>query len=90
VQGIGRIKEWRWNNREQLPVKSKKQLSMLTEREKDVLLLLVSGLPNKTIAEKLFISADTVKTHTLNIYRKMDVGNRSSAILKAIELGWVI
>jgi len=90
VQGTGRVKEWRWNNIEQLPVKSKKQLSMLTEREKDVLLLLVSGLPNKIIAEKLFISADTVKTHTLNIYRKMDVGNRSSAILKTIELGWVI
>ncbi|HKB45647.1 MAG TPA: LuxR C-terminal-related transcriptional regulator [Chitinophagaceae bacterium] len=90
VQGTGRTKEWRWNNKEQFPVKSKKQLSMLTEREKDVLLLLVTGLPNKTIAEKLFISADTVKTHTLNIYRKMEVANRSSAILKAVELGWII
>jgi DNA-binding CsgD family transcriptional regulator len=88
VQGIGRSKEWRWKIRED--VKSKKQLPVLSEREKDVLLLLVSGLPNKTIAEKLFISADTVKTHTLNIYRKMEVGNRSSAILKAVELGWVI
>jgi DNA-binding CsgD family transcriptional regulator len=90
VQGTGRTKEWRWNNLEQLPAKSKKQLSMLTEREKGVLFLLVSGLPNKTIAEKLFISADTVKTHTLNIYRKMEVGNRSSAILKAVELGWIV
>jgi DNA-binding CsgD family transcriptional regulator len=89
VQGTGRTKEWRWNEIEQLPAKSKKQIAMLTEREKDVLLLLVSGLPNKAIAEKLFVSADTVKTHTLNIYRKMDVGNRSSAILKAVELGWV-
>jgi DNA-binding CsgD family transcriptional regulator/transcriptional regulator with GAF, ATPase, and Fis domain len=90
VQGTGRTKEWRWNNIEQMPVKSKKQLSMLTEREKDVLLLLVTGLPNKTIAERLFISADTVKTHTLNIYRKMETGNRSSAILKAVELEWII
>jgi DNA-binding CsgD family transcriptional regulator len=90
VQGTGRTKEWRWNNIEQLPGKSKKQLAMLTEREKDVLFLLVSGLPNKTIGEKLFISAGTVKTHTLHIYQKMEVGNRSSAILKAVELGWVI
>jgi DNA-binding CsgD family transcriptional regulator len=89
VQGTGRTKEWRWNHTEQLQAKSGKLLAMLTEREKDVLLLLVTGLPNKVIAEKLFISADTVKTHTLNIYRKMEVGNRSSAILKAVELGWV-
>ncbi len=89
VQGTGRTKEWRWNEMEQLSATSKKQLSLLTEREKDVLFLLVSGLPNKAIAEKLFVSADTIKTHTLNIYRKMEVGNRSSAILKAVELGWV-
>jgi DNA-binding CsgD family transcriptional regulator len=89
VQGTGRTKEWRWNEIEQLATKSKKQLAMLTEREKDVLLLLVTGLPNKKIAEKLFVSADTIKTHTLNIYRKMEVANRSSAILKAVELGWI-
>ena len=89
VQGRGRTKEWRWNNLGEIPATSKKQLSLLTDREKDVLFLLVTGLPNKSIAEKLFISADTVKTHTLNIYRKMDVGNRSSAILKAVELSWI-
>ena len=90
VQGTGRTKEWRWNDTKLLPLKSKKLLSMLTKREKDVLLLLITGLPNKSIAEKIFVSAETVKTHTLNIYRKMEVGNRSSAILKGIELGWVI
>ena len=89
VQGRGRTKEWRWNSASEIPVTSTKQLSLLTDREKDVLFLLVTGLPNKSIAEKLFISADTVKTHTLNIYRKMDVGNRSSAILKAVELSWI-
>jgi DNA-binding CsgD family transcriptional regulator len=89
VQGTGRTKEWRWNDMEQLAASSKKQLSLLTEREKDVLFLLVTGLANKAIAEKLFVSADTIKTHTLNIYRKMEVGNRSSAVLKAVELGWV-
>ena len=75
---------------EELPARSKKTLQLLTEREKEVLFLLVTGLPNKVIAEKLFVSDGTVKTHTLHIYQKMDVGNRSSAILKAVELGWVV
>jgi len=90
VQGTGRTKEWRWSDPKDLPATSQKLLSLLTEREKDVLFLLITGLPNKAIAEKLFISADTVKTHTLHIFRKMDVDNRSSAILKAIESGWVV
>ena len=90
VQGTGRTKEWRWNDPGELQVKSKKALLLLTEREKEVLFLLVTGLPNKGIAQKLFVSAGTVKTHTLHIYRKMDVDNRSSAILKAVELGWVV
>jgi DNA-binding CsgD family transcriptional regulator len=90
VQGNGRTKEWRWNSMEGLHARSKKTLNLLTEREKDVLFLLVTGLPNKLIAEKLFVSDGTVKTHTLHIYQKMDVGNRSSAILKAVELGWIV
>ena len=90
VQGTGRTKEWRWNSMEELSARSKKTLELLTEREKEVLFLFVTGLPNKVIAEKLFVSDGTVKTHTLHIYQKMDVGNRTSAILKAVELGWVI
>lgn len=90
VQGNGRSKEWRWNNESELPAKSKNILLKLTLREKDVLLLLVTGLSNKAIAEKIFVSAGTVKTHTLHIYQKMNVVNRSSAILKAVELAWVV
>ena len=83
-------KNWHWCAVEKLSFKSKKILSFLTEREKEVLFLLVSGLPNKAIAEKLFVSSGTVKTHTLNIYMKMEVSNRTSAILKAIELNWLV
>src|SRR5688572_7067603 len=71
-------KKWRWSPTEQLSLNSKKLLSLLTEREKEVLFLLVSGLSNKVIAEKLFVSSGTIKTHTLNIYLKMDVSNRTS------------
>ena len=85
----GSRKEWRWCNEEHLPVSSKKALGLLTGREKEVLFLLVTGLSNKALAEKLFVSSGTIKTHTLNIYQKMDVANRTAAILKAVEWGWV-
>ena len=80
VKTEGIQKEWRWCNSEQLSAKSKKALDGLTEREKEVLFLLVTGLPNKAIAGKLFVSPGTIKTHTLNIYQKLDVANRTSAI----------
>ena len=44
----------------------------------------------KAIAEKLFVSPGTIKTHTLSIYQKMEVSNRTSASLKAIELNWFV
>ena len=89
VKADGTLKEWRWCNEEHLSPASKRALQLLTEREKEVLFLLVTGLPNKSLAQKLFVSSTTIKTHTLNIYQKMDVANRTSAILKAMEWGWV-
>ena len=88
VKTEGTTKEWRWRSEEDLLPASKKALKLLTEREKEVLFLLVTGLPNKSLAKKLFVSSTTIKTHTLNIYKKMDVVNRTSAILKAMEWGW--
>jgi len=81
-------KEWRWRDDADLSSTSKRALQLLTGREKEVLFLLVTGLSNKAIAKKLFVSHTTIKTHTLNIYQKMDVVNRTSAILKALEWGW--
>jgi len=88
VKTEGTMKEWRWRSEEDLLPASKNALKLLTEREKEVLFLLVTGLPNKSLAKKLFVSSTTIKTHTLNIYKKMDVTNRTSAILKAMEWGW--
>jgi ATP/maltotriose-dependent transcriptional regulator MalT len=59
----------------------------LTSREIVVLEQLAQFLPNKEIAEKLFISPETVKTHLKNIYKKMDVSNRLQAVSKGKALG---
>jgi DNA-binding CsgD family transcriptional regulator len=85
----GTRKEWRWCNEVDLSSVSKKALQQLTEREREVLFLLVTGLSNKVLAEKLFVSSTTIKTHTINIYQKMEVANRTAAILKAVEWGWL-
>ena len=59
----------------------------LTNRELDILDLLEQRLQNKEIAEKLFISPETVKTHLNNIYQKLSVTNRRNAVEKAKSLG---
>ena len=59
--------------------------SMLSERERGVLALLVEGMNYKSIAEKLFISPDTVRNHIRNIYEKLHVHSRSEAVVKAIR-----
>jgi len=89
IKDKGAQKVWRWRNNEELSPTSNKALKMLTEREKEVLFLLATGLSNKALAEKLFVSPGTIKTHTLNLYEKMGVANRTSAIMKAVEWGWI-
>ena len=57
----------------------------LTKREKEVLLHLSEGLTNTQIAEKLFISPDTVDSHRKNLHTKLNVKNTAMLIRKAIE-----
>lgn len=52
----------------------------LTAREYDLLALLETGMTTKEIAERLFISQATAKTHLVSIYRKLEVKNRTSAV----------
>lgn len=61
----------------------------LSAREVDVLKLLATGITNDQIAEQLFLSPRTVHAHLANIYRKLEVSNRSEAVRVAIETGMI-
>ncbi len=59
----------------------------LTQRESEVLSLLVAGLSNRAIAAKLLVSEETVKTHSRGIYRKLGVSDRAAAVAVALREG---
>jgi LuxR family maltose regulon positive regulatory protein len=59
----------------------------LSERELEVLRLLAEGLSNPEIASRLYLSTNTVKVHTRNIYGKLGVHNRTQAVVQAKESG---
>ena len=61
----------------------------LTKREMEVLKLIAEGMYNKEIAEKLMISEKTVKNHVSNIFRKINVSDRTQAAVYAIKNGFV-
>lgn len=58
----------------------------LTLREKQVLLCITEGKTNKAISNELFISLETVKSHTKSIFRKLEVKNRVEAVRKALKI----
>ena len=59
----------------------------LSEREREVLALLGCGLSNRQIADELYLSVDTIKTHVRKVFSKLGVANRTQAALVAIEQG---
>ncbi len=73
------MEEWRSHSSSQ-ELKGK-----LTERELEVLREIVKGENNKNIAEKLYISEKTVKNHTTNLFSKLEVNDRTQAVLYAIK-----
>jgi DNA-binding NarL/FixJ family response regulator len=61
----------------------------LTQRETEVLHMLADGLPVGVIAERLYISHSTAKTHLAKLYDKLEASNRTQAVLAAVRLGLV-
>lgn len=70
-------------------IEYQKPLHLLTKRESQVLQLLSEGQSNRTIAGTLAISEKTVKNHVSNILQKMNVNDRTQAVVMAIKNGWV-
>ena len=62
-------------------------LSQISEREFDVLVAIYEGKTNMQMAESLFVSVNTIKTHISNIYIKLDVASRTAAVAKVRD--WV-
>jgi two-component system, NarL family, response regulator LiaR len=58
----------------------------ISRREYEVLELMAKGLSNQEIADKLFVSLNTVKTHSSNLFLKLEVARRTQAVQKAKEL----
>lgn len=70
-------------------VKTARDASALTKREREVLQGIASGLSEKKLAEQMKVSPHTVHTHIKKIYRKLQVGSRAEAVLKARNKGIV-
>ncbi len=62
----------------------------ISKRELEVLQLISEGLSNQEIADRLFVSLNTVKTHSSNLFLKLDVKRRTQAVQKAKDLGVLV
>ena len=61
----------------------------ITPRELEILGLIAKGLSNREIAEKLFVSENTVKTHSSRLFDKLSAKRRTQAVLMAKEMGLI-
>jgi two-component system, NarL family, response regulator LiaR len=69
--------------------KKKETQKMLGDREMEVLHLASKALSNREIADSLGISLHTIEAHMRNIFKKLQVGSRTEAILYALKQGWI-
>jgi len=85
-QYIGRIVEGLVHlvNQPEEPIKG-----ILTDRETELLILVANGLSNKTIAQQLSVSENTVKYHMRQILQKLDAQNRTEAVISALQAGLI-
>lgn len=87
---LRRTKRQKSNNQSfNVTITQANNFNSLTKREKDVLLLVTQGESNKSIADKLVLSEVTVKSHLNSIFKKLNVANRTQAVLIAMQMNLV-
>lgn len=90
IEALLRRSKWKQENTQIAPTNlsfaSDEPIDTLTPRETEVLSLVAQGANNQEIAEKLFVREVTVKTHLNNIFKKLNVSNRTQAVLLAMQL----
>ena len=90
IEAVLRRSHWQEEKSAEKPaVELPENMEPLTEREREVLSLVAKGNSNQEIAEKLFVRDVTVKTHLNTIFKKLNVKNRTQAVLLAIQMNLV-
>ncbi len=79
----------KYGHQKQTSENQPKPEEQITGRELEVLKLVARGMSNKDIAQALFLSTRTVKTHLASIFSKMEVASRTEAIVKGVREGWL-
>ena len=78
---VSELRRYAQTARPAIPRKPDERLKSLTQRERDIVMLIVSGASNKEVGEALAISERTVKGHLSNIFQKLDVPDRLKLVL---------
>jgi len=90
IEALLRRSSWKQEKSQTIPASlsfaSDEPIDTLTAREIEVLSLVAQGSNNQEIAEKLFVREVTIKTHLNNIFKKLNVSNRTQAVLLAMQL----
>ena len=68
-------------------IRGRRQVPGLTAREREVLVMLADGLSAREIADRLFLSTSTIKTHLHNLYEKLGVKDRAAAVAEGMRRG---
>jgi ATP/maltotriose-dependent transcriptional regulator MalT len=86
-QGAARIVSQRGEGQAFLPDAKRREDLRITPRELEILNLIAEGMSNREIAERLFVSENTVKTHSSRVFEKLGAKRRTQAVQLGKELG---